>query len=100
MKHMLSFFIAAVVTVVFAVPSFAYPRPVEKLKDGVVAVIKSPLQIKEHAMAEAKDGSFLLFSLPAGLLKGVFYMGKNIVTGLVDIVTSPLEGLKQEAVKK
>ncbi|MDO8675603.1 MAG: hypothetical protein Q7K71_05770 [Candidatus Omnitrophota bacterium] len=91
MKHMLSFFIAAVVTVVFAVPSFAYPRPVEKLKDGVVAVIKSPLQIKEHAMAEAKDGSFLLFSLPAGLLKGSCYMVRDMVGGVLDIVTFPID---------
>ena len=91
MKHMLSFFIAAVVTVVFAVPSFAYPRPVEKLKDGVVAVIKSPLQIKEHAMAEAKDGSFLPFSLPAGLLKGGCYMVRDMVGGVLDIVTFPID---------
>ena len=91
MRHMLSFFIAAVVTVVFAVPSFAYPRPVEKLKDGVIAVVKSPLEIKDYTMAEAKDGSFLPFSLPAGLLKGSFYMAKKMVGGVLDIVTFPID---------
>jgi hypothetical protein len=90
MKHTLSFLIAAVVTVVFAVPSFAYPRPVEKLKDGVIAVVTSPLEIKDYAMAEAKDGSFLPFSLPAGLLKGSCYMVRKMVGGVLDIVTFPI----------
>ncbi len=90
MRHMLSFFIAVVFAVVFAVPSFAYPKPVEKLKDGITAVVTSPLEIKDHAMAEAKDGSFLPFSLPAGLLKGSFYMVRKMVGGVLDIATFPI----------
>ena len=91
MKKTLSLFLVAAIVVVFASPSFAFPRPVEKLKDGVTTVIMSPLEVKDHAMAEAKDGSFLLFSLPGGLLKGTFYMAKKAVGGALDIVTFPLD---------
>ena len=91
MKRTLSFMIATVVLVAFSTPSFAYPRPVEKLKDGVTAVIKSPLEVKDYTMAEAKDGSFLPFSLPGGLLKGSFYMAKKMVGGVLDIATFPID---------
>ena len=90
MKRTLSFMIATAVLVAFSTPSFAYPRPVEKLKDGVTAVVTSPLEIKDHAMAEAKEGSFLPFSLPGGLLKGAFYMAKKMVGGVLDIATFPI----------
>ncbi len=91
MKRTFSFLIAVAVLVVFTTPSFAFPRPVEKLKDGVITVVKSPLEIKDHAMSEAKDGSFLPFTLPAGLLKGSFYMAKKMVDGGLDIVTFPID---------
>ena len=91
MKRTFSLLTALIVLVVFSAPSFAYPRPVEKLKDGITTVIKAPLEVKDHAMAEAKDGSFLPISLPAGVLKGVFYMGKKVVDGALDIATFPID---------
>ncbi len=99
MKRMLLFLIAVFVFVVFAVPSFA-GTPAEKFKGGLKSVVTSPAQVSDSIMAETKNAKFFPFAFAGGLLKGVFYMGKNIVTGLVDIVTSPLEGLKQEPVKK
>ena len=90
MKRTLSFMIATAVLVAFSTPSFAYPRPVEKLKSGVTAVVTSPLEVKDHTMAEAKEGSFLPFSLPGGLLKGSFYMAKKMVGGALDIATFPI----------
>ncbi len=99
MKRTLSFLIAAVVLIAFAVPSFAGSR-VEKFKSGLKSVVTSPAQVSDHLMAETKNAKFYPFAFAGGFLKGVFYMGKNIVTGLVDIVTSPFEGLKQEPVKK
>ena len=98
MKRMLSFLIVLVVCVV-TTPSFA-GSPVEKFKSGLKDVITAPVQVSDKIMEETKNTKFFPFAFAGGLLKGVFYMGKNIVTGLVDIVTSPLEGLKQEAVKK
>ena len=98
MKNMLSFLVVLVVCAV-TTPSFA-GSPVEKFKSGLKSVITSPAQVSDKLMEETKNAKFFPFAFVGGLLKGVFYMGKNIVTGLVDIVTSPLEGLKQEAVKK
>lgn len=91
MKNMLSLILAVALVVVFTTPSFALPRPVEKLKDGVTTVIMSPLEVKDHAMAEAKDGSFLALSLPGGILKGGFYMVKQAVGGALDIATFPID---------
>ena len=90
MKRTLSFIIATAVVVAFSAPSFAYPRPVEKLKGGVVTMVKSPLEIREHTMAEAKPGSFMLFSVPGGMLKGTFYMARNMVRGAWDVATFPI----------
>lgn len=91
MKRTLSLLTALIVLVAFSTTSFAYPRPVEKLKDGITTVVKAPLEVKDHAMAEAKAGSFLPISLPAGILKGVFYMGKQVVSGALDIATFPID---------
>ena len=90
MKRTFLFLIALVVLVAFSSPSFAYPKPVEKLKDGVTAVVTSPLEIRDHAIAEAKPGSFLPFSLVGGMLKGGFYMAKKMVGGALDIATFPI----------
>ena len=91
MKRTLSLFTALVVLVVAATPSFAAPKSVEKLKGGVMAVVTSPLEIKNHAMAETKDAKFLPFALVGGLLKGTFYMVKKIVVGGLDILTFPID---------
>jgi len=98
MKRVLSFLIALVVCGT-ATPSFA-GTVADKFQAGVKTVVMSPAQVSDKLMEETKNAKFFPFAFAGGLLKGVFYMGKDIVTGLVDIVTSPLEGLKQETVKK
>jgi len=90
MKNILSLFIVAAIVVVFTTPSFAMRDSVEKLKGGVTDVVKSPLEVRDHLMTEAKDGSFLPITLPAGILKGGFYMAKKAVGGALDIVTFPI----------
>ena len=91
MKRILS--LMMVVTVVaLATPSFAHPS-IDKARDGFKTVIMSPLQVRDHVKGEAKTPYFI--SLPSGLLKGVFYMGKDIVTGTLDVATSPLEMVKK-----
>ena len=90
MKNMLSLLLVTALVVVFASSSFAMSQAVEKLKGGVTEVIMSPLEVKDHAMAEAKPGSFLPLSLPGGLLKGTFYMVKKAVGGALDIATFPI----------
>ncbi len=91
MKRTLSLLTALAVLMVLATPSFAFPKPVERLKDGVTLVVTSPLEVKDHAMAETKGAEFLPFALTGGLLKGGFYMGKKMVNGAWDIATFPID---------
>lgn len=86
MKRTLSVF---VVVALVATPVFA--APVEKLKGGLTSVITSPMEIKDNAMTEVKGEGFLPFALVGGTLKGMFYMGKKMTTGLIDTVTFPLD---------
>lgn len=91
MKRTLSYLTALVVAVAVATPALAYPKPVEKLKGGVVEVVKSPLEVKDNVMKETKDAKFLPFAFLGGSLKGGFYMLKNIVHGTIDIATFPID---------
>lgn len=94
MKRTISLFIAVVVIVAFAAPSFAGDA-VEKFKGGAKDVIMSPLEVRDHVKAETDGYKFMPIALTGGLLKGGFYMAKKIVTGSLDIVTSPLELVKK-----
>jgi len=77
------------------------PRsPVEKFKSGLKDVITSPVQVCDNIMSETKNAKFFPFAFAGGLLKGVFYMGKNIVTGLESIETSQLEAVKKSTARK
>ena len=93
MKRLSTLLLAVTVLVAFTSTSFALPRTVEKLRDGAKDVITSPLQVKDHVMAETKEvkAHVLPFALVGGLLKGTFYMGKQIIDGAYTMVTSPLE---------
>ncbi len=94
MKRTISLIIASVMVVAFAVPSFAGDA-VEKFKGGVKDIATSPLEVRDNIKAETDGAKFMPFALGGGLLKGGFYMGKRIVTGSLDIVTSPLELVKK-----
>ena len=91
MKRIMSLLVTLTVAVAFAGQSLAYPHAIEKLRDGAKDVITSPLVVKDHVTTETKDAKFLPFALAGGLLKGGFYMGKQIVSGAWAMVTSPLE---------
>ncbi len=91
MKKILSMLMVLSVILVFSTPSYADYKPVEKLKKGITTMVKSPLEVRDHVKAEAKDGSFLPITLPAGFLKGTFYMAKQMVHGTLDVVTFPID---------
>ncbi|MDE2230437.1 MAG: hypothetical protein KGJ95_00020 [Candidatus Omnitrophica bacterium] len=93
MKRMVSFLIALAVVWGLSVPSFA--DTVSKFQGGVKDVIMSPLQISGNVKTETKDAKFLPFALVGGVLKGTFYMAKQIVDGSLDMVTSPLDMIRK-----
>ena len=88
MKRMVSILIALSV-VALSVPSFA--DPITKIQGGIKDVVMSPLQVSDNVKEETTNAKFLPFALAGGMLKGSFYMVKQIVTGTLDIVTSPLD---------
>jgi len=90
MKRMGLFF-GIVFVMVCAVPSWA--NTAEKLKGGFKDVIMAPLQISNNVKAETANAKFIPFALAGGFLKGSFYMAKQIVSGALNIVTSPLDSL-------
>ena len=88
MKRMVSVVVALAV-IALSVPCFA--DTAMKFKNGVKDVMMSPLQVSDSVKAETTNAKFLPFALAGGLLKGTFYMAKHIVTGTLDVVTSPLD---------
>lgn len=88
MKKVLCLGIAFAFVLTLSVPAYA---GVDKLKDGFVKVVKSPMQLIERP----KMGMDEMDSRPVGFLKGLvespFYMLKDIGGGLIDVVTFPFE---------
>lgn len=76
------------VVLVFSTPVSA---DMAKLKSGLTDIVKSPMQVVDHTKAEYNAATFKPFGLVGGLIKGTFHMGKQIVTGAVDVVTFPMK---------
>jgi len=92
MKRMVSILIALAV-VGLSVPSFA--DPVAKFNGGLKDVVMSPLQVSDNVKAETENAKFLPFALAGGILKGGFYMAKQIVTGTYAMITSPIDMIRK-----
>ena len=90
MKRMVSFFIV-LVAITGAAPSFA--DTAQKFQGGLKDVIMAPLQVSDNVKMETTNAKFLPFAFAGGFLKGSFYMAKQIVTGTLHMVTSPLDSL-------
>ena len=92
MKRIMSFIVVLAV-VGLSIPSFA--DTAQKFKGGIRDVMMSPLQVSDSVKTESTNAKFLPFALAGGFLKGSFYMAKQIVTGTLDVVTSPLEMMQK-----
>lgn len=90
MKKALVLVLIAVFAVAVAMPVYAGDMG-EKAKGGFETFFKSPMQVKDHIEAEYEASEFKPFGILGGLFKGTFYFGKDLVTGLVDVLTSPVE---------
>ena len=91
MKKFIAIVIVFTLTVSYAGVSYALPKPIDKLKGGMIDVVTSPKELKDYTLKEVKGSKFLPLALVGGLLKGTAYMGKQAVGGVVDIATFPLE---------
>ena len=77
--------------VMCASPVYALPKPIEKLKGGVIDVVKSPLELGKYTHDEIKSKDFLPMGLLRGVINGTAHMVKKVADGAVDIVTFPVD---------
>ena len=95
MKKVIALIVAVVFVFGMTAPIFALPEPVQKVKDGVVDIVSSPLEITNHIKAEYDAATFKPFGVMGGLLKGMFYTLHKAGSGVFKIVTSPLYLIKK-----
>ena len=91
MRKALSIVMAVAFLVMLTVPAFALPKPVEKLKGGVVDVVKSPLELGKYTLDETKSADIKPIGLLKGLIYGAAHMIKKAASGAVDIATFPVD---------
>ena len=75
---------------IFVLTKLSYADTTQKFQGGIRDVVMAPLQISDNMRCESANAKFLPFALAGGFLKGSFYMAKQIVTGTVKVLTSPL----------
>jgi len=88
MKDILSILL---VLVVLTSSVSCYADTSSKFKGGIMDVFMAPFQVSDNVKTETANAKFLPFALIGGVLKGSFYMAKQIVTGTVSVVTAPLD---------
>ncbi len=93
MKRVLTLTVALAFVFACAVPAFAYDmeRPVKKITEGTVDVIKSPLHLVEKPIDGLKNHDYPVIGFMKGLLKGPFHTLKKAGGGVVDIATFPIK---------
>ena len=65
--------------------SIVYAHGYKELQSAGTKIIKSPVHVPEDLKEEYKKSKFKPFGIIGGGLKGLFYMGKDVVSGLVDV---------------
>ena len=81
------------VFVVASTSCFAYPA-VDRVTGGLKDIATSPLKVSDNVKEEMNKGRFMPFGVIGGLLKGTFYMAKQIVDGTWTIVSTPYHMVK------
>ena len=89
MKRIMAVLLVFAFVAVLAAPVYADAG--DKLKGGVEKLFKSPTHIPNSISDEYEAAEFKPFGVFGGLFKGLFYTGKDIVTGLFDILTFPID---------
>lgn len=63
----------------------------EKLKEGFKKVITAPLNVSDGINEEYKEAEFKPFGVIGGIVQGLFYTGKDILIGVLEMVTFPID---------
>lgn len=66
-------------------------KSVDKITDGMVEIMKSPLVLHDHTKSEMDKADHKAFGLMKGLLEAPFHMVRKAGNGLLDVATFPIE---------
>lgn len=66
-------------------------KSVDKLANGVVEIMKSPLALHDHTKSEMDAADHKILGFMKGLLEAPFHMVRKAGDGLLDVVTFPIE---------
>ena len=91
MKRAIAVVVVFAFVLILSAPAFALPAPIEKLKGGVEAVIKSPLELPKVTRDEIKSSDFKPYGLVYGLMKGTYHTVDKAVKGALDIASFPIK---------
>ena len=91
MKQITAIVVIFTLTLSYSGLLYAMPKPIDKLKGGVMDVVTSPKELKDHTLMEVKGSKMLPLAFIGGMLKGTAYMGKKAVGGALDIATFPID---------
>ena len=91
MKKVFILIVAFGFMVCFTASAFAtVPKSVDKLKNGVVDIVKSPLEGIDTAKKEVDGAHYKAVGLMKGLIKAPFHIAKKAGKGALDVATFPI----------
>ena len=93
MKRVSLLALAFVFMMSMACPVFAVDlhKSVDKLADGTMEMIKSPIVLHDHTKSEMDKADHMAYGFIKGLLESPFHMIKKAGDGLLDVATFPIE---------
>ena len=90
MKRTLIMIFAAVIISAHISLAYAMMEPVEKLKNGVVEFVTSPVGFLTETSVLVDKSENKIFGFFAGLISGTDYLITHSISGMVDILTFPV----------
>ena len=93
MKKITALFIALAFAFTVIGPALAgdLPAPVQKITDGTMEVLKSPMVLYTHTVDTMDVAEYKVFGLMKGLLESPFHFVQKAGSGVIDIATFPIE---------
>jgi len=86
-------FLITVVLISWSIPSFASTS--DRFRGGFKRVITAPFQVSDNVRTEGSNAKFMPFGVTGGFIKGCFYMVKEMLSGTIDMATSPIDNSRK-----
>lgn len=90
MRRIFSILLIVMFVAAFAAPVFASDA-VDKLSEGFKKAVTSPMNIPDSIQEEYEATDFKPFGAAGGFIKGVCLMGVDLITGMFDVLTFPVD---------